>query len=255
MKPSLNKSCTVCSEPASGYRNTTAGGATAPGARWEPRCEAHNPYQHSPAGGLPDRASDTLPLRPGDCVELLPGAPICATAGVYAGARGRVLRASLEPGSRALGVSWVTVRFDRWGDLVQVPRAYRHQRGTPWQPPDGCGRTDRRAPSGNGRAPPACGVARHARWAAEKAPIMNVLHLTNEQVVSISRAADALTEGDRAGRSAHPRESFSLCLARSVESALRATHPRATDAEIDFATSVYWTSILHDIRVEQRALG
>ena len=84
---------------------------------------------------------------------------------------------------------------------------------------------------------------------------MSVLHLTNEQVVSVRRAADKLTEGDRAGRSAQPRESFCLCLERSVESALRATHPRATDAEIAFATSVYWTSILHDIRVERRAPG
>jgi hypothetical protein len=131
MNASLNKSCTVCGEPATGYRNTTAGGTTAPGARWEPRCESHTPYEHTPPGGWPDRSSESLPLRPGDCVELLPGAPIRTTAGVYAGARGRVLRASLEPGSMALGVSWVTVRFDRWGDLVQVPRAYLQHHTTP----------------------------------------------------------------------------------------------------------------------------
>jgi hypothetical protein len=28
-------------------------------------------------------------------------------------------------------VSWVTVRFDRWGALVQIPRAYLQHHPTP----------------------------------------------------------------------------------------------------------------------------
>jgi hypothetical protein len=84
---------------------------------------------------------------------------------------------------------------------------------------------------------------------------MNVLHLTDAQLVGIRRAADAAAAGKGTVRSAHHTESFSLRLERSVEAALRATHPRATEAEIDFATAVYWTSILHDVRVEQSAPG
>ena len=89
----------------------------------------------------------------------------------------------------------------------------------------------------------------------EKATNMDILHLTNAQLLSIRRAAEAPTEGEGAGPSAHHTGSFSLRLERSVEGALRATHPRATDAEIDVATATYWTSILHAIRVEQRAPG
>jgi hypothetical protein len=79
---------------------------------------------------------------------------------------------------------------------------------------------------------------------------MNVLHLTDEQLVGIRRAADAAAAGKGTVRSAHHTESFSLCLERSVESALRATHPRATEAEIDFATAAYWTSMIRDMRTE-----
>ncbi len=82
---------------------------------------------------------------------------------------------------------------------------------------------------------------------------MNVLHLTHEQLVSIRRAAFSV--GASAARGAQHEQSFSLRLERSVECALRATHPRATDAEIDFATAAYWTSLLHDIRAEQRTAG
>ena len=84
---------------------------------------------------------------------------------------------------------------------------------------------------------------------------MDILQLTTAQLVSIRRTAEAPTEGEGAVRRAHHKESFSLRLERSVEGALRATHPRATDAEIDFATAAYWTSILHDIRAEQWAPG
>jgi hypothetical protein len=111
------------------------------------------------------------------------------------------------------------------------------------------------------RIPKRPGVAATARESTprkvgdEKAASMDILHLTNAQLVRIRRAAEAPTEGEGAVRSAHHKESFSLRLERSVEGALRATHPRATDAEIDFATAAYWTGILHDIRVEQRAPG
>jgi hypothetical protein len=131
MTATLDKSCTLCGDPATGYRNTATAGAAVSGAHWEARCEAHNPYEHKPPGGWPDRSSEPKPLRPGDGVELLPGAPIRPTVGVCAGARGQVLRTSLEPGSRAGGVSWVTVRFDRWGALVRIPRAYLQHHTTP----------------------------------------------------------------------------------------------------------------------------
>ena len=128
MTAALDQSCTLCGDPATGYRNAAPAGAAVAGAHWEPRCAAHNPYDHPPPGGWSLRSSGPKPLRPGDGVELLPGAPIRPTVGVDAGARGVVLRTSLEPGSRASGVSWVTVRFDRWGALVEIPRAYlQHQ--------------------------------------------------------------------------------------------------------------------------------
>src|SRR5918912_2441975 len=124
MKVSLTKSCTVCGEPAPGYRNTAADGAAVSGAQWDPRCAAHNQYDHTPPGGWPQRSSAPKPLRPGDRVALPPGAPIRPIVGVSAGARGQVLHTRLEPGSRASGVSGVTVRFDGWGARVPNPRAY-----------------------------------------------------------------------------------------------------------------------------------
>ena len=131
MTATLDKSCTLCGDPATGYRNTATAGAAVSGAHWEARCEVHNPYDHMPSGGWPQRSSEPKPLRPGDGVALLPGAPIRPTVGVDAGARGQVLRTSLEPGSQALGVSWVTVRFDRWGACVPIPRAYLQYQATP----------------------------------------------------------------------------------------------------------------------------
>ncbi len=131
MKASLAKTCTLCGEPATGYRNTATDGAAVAGAHWEARCEAHNPYERTPRGGWPQHPSEPRPLAPGDCVELLPGAPIRTTVGVSPGARGQVLRSSVEPGSMGSGAGWVTVRFDRWGDLVQIPRAYLQHHATP----------------------------------------------------------------------------------------------------------------------------
>jgi hypothetical protein len=82
---------------------------------------------------------------------------------------------------------------------------------------------------------------------------MNVLHLTDEQLAAIRREAAAPTESAGTAHSTRAKESFSLRLERGVERVLRTTHPRATDAEIDFATAIYWTTILHDIRAEQSA--
>jgi hypothetical protein len=127
----LGKACVVCGEPGTGYRNTAADSADVSGAHWEPRCEMHNPYERAPAGGWPQPSGTLAPLLPGESVELLPGAPIGVTIGVDDGVRGQVVGTSLEPGSMGQGVSWVTVRFDRWGTLVQVPRAYLQRHASP----------------------------------------------------------------------------------------------------------------------------
>src|SRR3954454_21219687 len=95
----LGKACAVYGEPGTGYRNTAADSAGVSGARWEPRCETHNPYEQAPAGGWPQRSGTLAPLLPGEQVELLSGAPIDATVGVDVGARGQVVGTSLEPGS------------------------------------------------------------------------------------------------------------------------------------------------------------
>jgi hypothetical protein len=66
-------------------------------------------------------------LESGERVVLLPGAPLRTTATVYTGATGRVVRVGLATDLMTGGESWMTVRFDVGGSLVQVPRRFvRH---------------------------------------------------------------------------------------------------------------------------------
>ena len=60
------------------------------------------------------------PLREGDRVELLPGAPVPAHHALYPGARGRVVivDAPSEP------TAWVTVVFSRSGRAVQLQQRW-----------------------------------------------------------------------------------------------------------------------------------